>query len=547
MNGWQTQLTGSVTQDDSRIGQQDTDATVTATKDATVDGVKVAGTIALELRNRQLVDRCPNADGTVPGDGINRFSLRLQLAAGNSQSQMTAGGGGYVNFNWTYTGHVNDDGTLQSFDLKMAATALVEAGITGTDGKLYSADPPKLYTIGTEIDGIDPKNPDAVKTFDMNLGGRAQIHSFLGHQYYEDDVAKDLVALTEKLVTFNVLEVSKYYKEAEQNWQTAGRCVTVTPTAADTTLKPGQHEPVTVTIKGPPQKGKGTAPGKFTATASSGTISPASGSYSPDQPLALTFTAPQSGNPTVTVDTTSRQGKGHGTLTFKVQNGSYKLIFSSSGQLAYSGAPEHVAAAPSDGTEVRNEQWQLTSTIPLTGDPATGLSGTAPITYQQASYHLDWEGWFSGQAGPQSCYGSDVTDLTSTAAGAATVYKLTIASPTSVTLLFNSGATQPTETMHNVQTYPGNGTGGACPGADNTDPGGDTWWGEDMYFDTQQGLTYTSVSGHPARQIDTGWQAGAGDVVATRTVTGSFPWLGAPGAPTASTWTDTYEIVLSNS
>jgi hypothetical protein len=543
VNGWQTQLSGTSTHDDSRIGQQDVDATVTATKDAKVDDVNVAGTIALETRNRQLVDRCPNADGTVPGDGITRYALSVEVAAGNARAQISGSGSGYINYDWTYLGHVADDGTLRSFDLKMKATVLIEGGIRGADGKLYSAEAPKLYTVSSEIDDIDPNHPDAIKTFDMNLGGRAQIHSFLGHRYYEDKIAKDLLSVTEKLMSFNILEVSRYYKEAETNWQTPGNCVTVTPTAQDSTLAPGQHEPISVTINGPSKKG--TAAGKFTAKASAGTVSPTSGSYTPGQPLALSFTAPQTGDATVTVETTSRQGKGAGNLTFHVKNPSYKLVFTSHGQLTYSGVPEPVAAAPSNGTEVRNEQWQVSSTIPLTGDPTTGLSGAAPVGYQQSAYHLDWEGWFSGQAGPQSCYGSDVTDLTSTAPGVAAVYKLTIASPGSAALLFNSGDSHPTENMQNVQTYPGTSGAGACPGANNSLPGGTQWWSEDEYFYSRQGMS-TSVNGHPAAKIDSGWQPGTGNVVATRTITGSFPWLGAPGTPSVSTWTDTYQIVFSS-
>jgi hypothetical protein len=547
MNGWQTQLSGNSTRDDSRIGLQDTDATVTATKDAKVDDVKLNGTIALEMRNKQLVDRCPNADGTVPGDGLNLFKLQFDVSAGNAQGQISGSGTGYVDFKWTYVGHVADNGTLTSFDVKMKATTLVEGGIRGADGKLYSVEAPKLYTVSSEIDDIDPNHPEAVKQFDMDLGGRAQMHSFLGFRYYEDNIAKGLVDVVEKLMSFNVLEIARYYKEAEANWQTPGNCVTVTPTATDTTLKPGQQEPVTVTITGPPQKGKGTAPGRFTATASAGTISPSSGTYTPGRPLSLTFTAPQSGTAGVTIQTISRQGKGSGSLTFNVKNPSYKLEFTSSGQLQYSGTPEQVAAAPTQGTETRNEQWQVSTTIPLTGDPATGLSGSAPIDYQQAAYHLEWDGWFSGQAGFYSCYGFDKTDLVSTAPGVAKVYKLTVASPTSATLAFNPGDPWSTETMTYDDENPGDAAGnGKCPGGNGTLPDGNRWWSEDMYFYSQQGLE-TYDQGHQEVKIDSEWQPGGGDVVATRTISGSFPWSGAPGTPTAGTWADTYKIVLSSS
>jgi hypothetical protein len=223
---------------------------------------------------------------------------------------------------------------------------------------------------------------------------------------------------------------------------------------------------------------------------------------------------------------------------------SFTLIYTHDSQLTYSGDPEQVAAAPlqGNGTEDRNERWSLTSTIQLTGDPATGLSGSAPLSFNQASYHLEWDGWFSGQAGPKSCYGKDVTDLTGTSPGTAQVKQLTVASPTEVSLLFDTGQQQganfglppaPSETYHNVQTYQ------VCQGADNTDTGS-MWSG---YFDYFYSLQHMMSSTFGVVKIDSGWQPGVGDVYATRTIQGTFPWGGAPGQPATSYWIDRYNLV----
>jgi hypothetical protein len=534
-DGWNTKLSGKTTRDDDRIGMDDTDASVTATKEIVIDGLKLNGEIVLDTRLKQLVDKCPDSEGNVPGDGTDSYGL--SVAATSDKAGVTADG--RIGFTWKYLGHVSDGGVVHSFDVSMKMRALIEGGVRGDDGRLYSQEPPHLYTISTDIPGVDPNDPEATKAFDEEFGGRMVAHSLLGHVYYDDDVAKKLNEITEKLVSWHLVEVAGYYRQAQTYWQTPGNCVKVSPSASTTTLTPGQQVPVTATINGPPQAHKGLAPGTFTATASSGQITPASGSYTPGTPLQFTFTAPSSGKPSVTITTTSRQGKGTGTITFTVGQPHYELVYSHSSQLAYSGTPEQVAAAPKPGTEVRNEHWQLTSTIPLTGDPATGLSGTAPIDYQQAGFHLDWEGSFSGVAGPDSCDGSDVTDLVSTTPGVAKVIKLTIPTPSTASLEFDAGATWPTETTHNVQTYR------QCDGADNTDTG-NQWYGEWQYFGFQHNLM-TDVAGHDVVKIDSGWQAGTGDVIAKRTIGGTFPWGGAPDTPSTSTWTDTYEIVKTPS
>jgi hypothetical protein len=144
-----------------------------------------------------------------------------------------------------------------------------------------------------------------------------------------------------------------------------------------------------------------------------------------------------------------------------------------------------------------------------------------------------------------SCYGSDTTDLISTAPGVAAVDNLTIPSPASATLTFNPGTPNPTETTHYVDSNPGTtGGAGACPGGSGTLTNGNQWYAEDLYFEGHNGQT-TSVQGKQVVKVDSGWQPGSGNVVATRTISGSYPWLGAPGTPSAATWTDTFQIVLS--
>lgn len=534
VGGWTTQVNGTSGHDDDRLGDQDAQATITASKNAIVNGLAVSAEAKISERHRLLVDRCPSAQGTVPGDGIDRFTLSLSLASRGARASAT------IDLVPTFTdlGHVADTGKLRSFDAKLHFTGLVSVGVRGSDGRLYSQEPPRLYVVDIEHDGIDPDHPSA-GYFQEHLGGRMTAHTFLGHLIWQDDVAPKLQKLAETLYAVHLDEVARIYKQAEQGWQTPGGCVHVALSTPSTTVAPSAAVPVTATITGLMQAGGHLAGGRYTATASDGTSTPASGSYSA-QPLSLTYTAPASepagGNPEVTVTTQSKQGKGVGMLSVRVAS-SYALRYTHSSQLDYDGQPERVAAAPTSGTEDRHEQWALQSTVPLTGDPTTGLSGTGPLTFTTARYHLDWEGTFTGQG---SCPGSDVEDLTGSSAGTAQVQKLTFSSPTSVSLRFDPGQQRglsgalppaPTENYTDVQTYD------VCQGATNTSTES-RWNSAWNYFYGLQGSDSDGVA-----TIDSGWRPGTGNVVATRTVTGSFPWLGAPGTPATSTWTDTYQII----
>jgi hypothetical protein len=119
---------------------------------------------------------------------------------------------------------------------------------------------------------------------------------------------------------------------------------------------------------------------------------------------------------------------------------------------------------------------------------------------------------------------------------------LTFTSPTNVKLAFDTGKqpgqsspfpTAPSENYHDVQTYD------VCPGS-TYDSTAYLWRAKFVNFYARAGMLGGQYA---AAEIDSGWQPGTGNVVATRTVTGSFPWGGAPGTPSTSTWTDTYQII----
>lgn len=535
VNGWATDVTGSYHPDDNRIGEQDVEADVTATKKAVADNLQLTGELRLATRRHLLVDKCPAADGTVPGDGLFRFTLSASATGGGA----SVAGSADIVPSFTAVGHTDDTGRLRTFDLRMHLTVLLEMGVRGSDGKLYSQEAPRLYVVDAQRNGIDPDHPGD-GDFDLSLGGRAVAHTLLGHIIWQDDEAPKTVDLAKNMFSLYAYRLADLYKEAQQNWQTPGNCVHVSLSATQNTLSPNTSVPVTATVTGPNQPGKGLADGTYTATASAGSVAPPSGNFS-GSPTHLTFTAPASGDATVTFATQSKQGKGTASLSFHVSS-TYALRYTHSSQLDYSGDPEKIAAAPTQGTEDRHEKWALSTTIPLTGDPVSGLSGTASSGFTSANFHLEWDGWFGGQAGPQSCHGSVKYDLTGTNSGSAQVQKLTFSSPTSVSLRFDvgqpsgsSGTLPPAETERyvNVDTFD------QCPGATNNTTSS-RWYSEFSYYYIHAGMIPKADG---VAEIDSGWQPGQGDVVATRTVTGAFPWTGAPGTPSTSTWTDTYEIV----
>lgn len=530
--GWDTHVDGSSTDDPDRIGIQDVQATATATKEALVDGFHVEGKLSLHEHRHLLVDRCPGADGTVPGDGTQRYTFTAAASKGNDSASVTVD----VNPTVTLLGHVDDNGHLRSFDMRMHMVVLAYGGVRGNDGNLYSQEPPHLYIVDATRTDIDPDHPLA-GTIDYQLSGRMNYQVFLGHAIWQDEGAPAVLKMAEAYVAVEADLAAHTFKDAEQHWQ-GGDCVNVALSTPNNTVSAGAAVPVTATVTGLKQAAKHLAGGKYSASASAGTVNPPSGKYT-SAPVQLTLTAPASGDVVITITTQSRQGKGVGTLDLHV-GATYALRYTHSSQLDYDGAPEPVAAAPRSGTEDRHEQWALTSMIPLTGDPATGLSGTAPLGFTTARYHLEWDGTFSGQA---SCTGSWTQDLTGTNAGNAQVMNLTFTSPSNVKLTFDTGKQPgesgplpiaPSENYHDVQTFD------VCPGS-TYDSTAYLWRAKFSNFYARGGMG----AAYGAAEIDSGWQPGTGNVVATRTVTGSFPWGGAPGTPTASTWTDTYQIVTA--
>lgn len=532
--GWNISVTGKGSDDPSMIGEQDAQATATASVQKVADGARLAAQIQFGERERELVDRCPLADGTVPGNGLQQFSLSLGAADGKSDVSVTA----TINQQMTYTGHVDDTGKLQDFDVKLHVTMLVEGGERGTDGKLYSQDPPRLYVLDLNVDGLNPDNPYLDQLGDWHLGGAMTYHMILGHMSWDDDFAPKVLELAQELFTMNVDTIAHAYKDAEANWQTPGRCVKVALSTPSTSVQGNASVPVTATISGLWQASKGLSNGKYTASASAGTLNQTSGAYS-SEPVQLTYTAPAQGGPTITVTTQSRQGKGLDTLQLHVAS-KYELVYTHSSHLDYDGTPEMVAEAPQSGTEDRHEAYSLTSTIPLTGSPATGLTGIGPLSFTNAKYHLDFDGSWASNGGA-TCTGSWTTDVTGTTPGEADVVGLTFTSAADVKLSFSPGQrpggssplpNAPSENYHQVQTY------NACPGA-TSDTTTYTW---NSYFATFYARAGMLLGLYGSADIDSGWQAGSGNVVATRTVNGNFP-LSSAMTPSTSNWTDTYQIV----
>jgi hypothetical protein len=534
LDGWNVNVNGSSSADENRVGSPDTQVTATATKDAIEDGLHVHGELTAREHRRLLVDICPQADGTVPGDGTEHYTFETAATVGKDRASVTVD----INPTFTFLGHVDDSGRLRSFDMRMHLVVVAYGGIRGSDGRLYSDEPPHLYIVDASANDIDPDRP-LQGGWNDDLSGRMDYHVFLGHTIWQDDVAPEVLKLADVFTQLDTGLAANTFKEAEQRWQ-GGDCVNVSLSTPSTTVSAGATFPVTATVTGLKQAAKHLADGKYTATASTGTINPPSGKYT-SAPVQLTFAAPASGDPVVTVTAQSRQGKGVGTLDLHV-GATYALRYTHSSQLDYDGPPEPVAAAPRPGTEDRHEQWALSTTIPLTGDPATGLSGTGPLGFTTAQYHLEWDGTFSGQA---SCNGTWTQDLTGTNAGNAQVSKLTFTSPANVRLTFDTGKDPgetgplpiaPSENYHDVQTYD------VCPGS-TYDSTAYLWRDKFSNFYVRAGMG----AAYGAAEIDSGWQPGTGNVLATRTVTGSFPWGGAPGTPTTSTWTDTYQILTTNS
>ncbi|MFL5829443.1 MAG: hypothetical protein ACJ76X_05955 [Solirubrobacteraceae bacterium] len=358
--GWTTNVSGGSTEAPDRIGTQDTTATVDATKQIVTDGLKAEGGISLTQRIKMLVDRCPDSDGTVPGDGANDYELTFRASSHEGSAVANA----RIRMRWTYLGHVDDQGIVRTFDVKLNTTVLVEGGIRGDDGKLYSEEPPRLYVINGHADGIDPNHPQA-GVLDASLGGRATAMTFLGHIIWQDDTAPGLWDMTRKLFAFQALEVADLYKEAQAYWQTANNCVKVGLSAPTTNVRPGETLPLTATVTGPPQKGKGLAAGRFTAIVDAGALAPGSGSFQPGRSIALSLTAPGHGAATARVTTQSRQGKGADSLTFNTVPPTYGYTVQLNGT-GYYHEDDAVSGGSNDNTTYAFDTGRGDTQQPLT-------------------------------------------------------------------------------------------------------------------------------------------------------------------------------------
>ncbi|MGH3743375.1 MAG: hypothetical protein ACRDTP_00760, partial [Mycobacteriales bacterium] len=432
---WHTSMQGHQNADDTRIGDQGIADTVTASKTVSIDKLDTALRVQVAKESHELVDRCPDADGTVPGDALDKLQFALTASGGSAK----VSGSARFEIQTRLTGHVNADGSFNDFDLHMKLTALVKGGTVGKDGKLYSTKAPAYYVYEVEADHNTFASVAGAKDTPVHILRTISPHhsslgySLFGRLHFWDPIAKALWNLEYRYGGMVLVKAADDYKQAEAYWQTPGNCVTVTPSAATTKLKPGQQAAVTATVAGPPKKGKGLAPGKFTATASAGTITPTSGSYTPGHPLSFTYTAPSSGGGTsmVTIGTTSRQGKGRGTISFQIQADHYALVYThtSSGHPTFT--YQHYGVFDADGAFTEQEDLALSASAPLTVDAAgTTASGSGPLTWQRSTWSTDDNDVSnSGQDAGIRC-GIDYHDQLVTAhPGTMTVKSLTLGPP----------------------------------------------------------------------------------------------------------------------
>ncbi|HET6571445.1 MAG TPA: hypothetical protein VFG58_08165 [Solirubrobacterales bacterium] len=513
------------------------------------------------FRLKTRVDRCPDASGEEPGDGLLELDLSvsgatpgMRVSKPGSRLQATA----RPKLESKLLARVDGNGRVEDFDVRLHGTFYVAGGIaSGKPGHetLTTTDPPQLYVADVDLLGIDPHDFGKVKEGrkpTLDSIGKLKVRRILGPANADVKNASRFGRVVAGALGMEAALGSVEYLEAEEGWNGGKPCVNVTPSASATALKPGQSVPVSVTIAGPAKKG--TAPGRFTAAVDRGNVSPGQGSYEGGKQIHLTYTAPSTApeaNPILSIHTVSAQGKASGRIEFHVSEPTYKLLYThtTGGSDAYEYDNSYPPYLVDEGSWQEHRDVQVSASVPLTPGPGGTLSGSGSVHWTRSSWSSDDDNTGTNNAGG-TCENEDREQLTGAGAGALRVNSLSLgASPSADVVLSDLRETW------RQNDVPKSGGSEECPGNVQDYPRSELLTEIDLaHSDSGDVVGTTSDESEGCfcmssveLRVDSGWQAGSGEVAATRTLEGTTPYALGPEGPegTTITYRDTFEILRS--
>ena len=497
----------------------------------------------LKFRLRHRFDRCPDAEGTVPGDG--RFQVRMGMTGqrrGSAKLQATFD----PRFTFDLTGHVGDDGKLHSYDVRMHGTEYIASGKL-EHGVLVTTEEPQLWVLDASLEGLPPNAPELIGKTALGKLGHFKLERAVAPSSGTVKTAQQFGELGIAALAIGVMTAGEDLKKAEAGWNGDRPCVKVEP-QEEITVRAGQSASGALTVSGPPKKG--TAPGTFTTSVELGSVVPAQGAFAPGKPVEVTYTAPATllhdEYQQVHLHTVSRQGRAEGHVVVHILAAPYKLVFThtTAGEDAYHYDNSFPPYVVDYGDFQEHRDVQVSATVPLKQEEfGEGFEGSGPVRWTRSSWSYE-DDKVSSDNGGGTCELDNQEALSGEAGGTLAVSELELGdAPSADVVLSGLG-----ETWHQHDVS-GSGGSDECPGLDRDYQRSYLMTEIDLAHDErgdvrstesdESGLL-TSIGLH----LDSGWHPGTGNVVATRTISGASPYTLGPGAEaTAMTYTDTFRVV----
>jgi hypothetical protein len=505
-----------------------------------VNGVEIGFGNDLELAS--FADACPDKAGDVTGTTLINYALRVS-ARGNAKDRAVAfAGGAQVRGDGTFQAHVGADGKIRDYDLQVKVTIV------------YDGPRPGLFGIGTRIahERIEQKlsfvhlrvgkvtTNDFVAAFSkatLSGSGFGLYISRADFANYRETVINEIALL------YGFSEAA--LERSQKNFFDEAKCLTAKFDPASLSgVAPGSTNPVGVTVSSVRDGQPVSMP--VTLKAAPGDVTPKQ-ARSGSSPIQANLTVSQKPNETTTlgVDGTSNRGRLTGEMT-ATTTGPLTLVYtpSSTANASYS-YDQSSGSFVNKGTYSEQRSLGMTATVPVTS-PSQGqsASGSGALTWTGApSWNTDDLNTSTAQGLAQTCTIDYHTTYSAFTAGVLQVKSLTVGTPgpggaPNIQLdVIVHGVGEHSHLDETVQSGP-------CPGFPNDS--------DTNHFESElnQMHGYLGDSVQPVGKgfevkINTGWQPGTGNVVATRTVSWSHEGARPGGPADAIHISDTFQLIRS--
>ena len=477
--------------------------------------------MTLDVGSEGFAARCPDFLGDVSGHA--RFRLGQTVAGANGGA--SAAYGYSLDASGRATGHVGKDGKLSDFDLVVKTTIVLS--VSGSGGG-HSAHTSQTYSSTIAYFHVVPGSPATQWT--------AQVNS---NVISTSPNATASLTLLESLGAVAVEgEAANAFAAAQTVWYDQAACLKATFNPASLDKLQGTSGPVKVGVTAVSDGRPVTL--SLNATAGGGSVTPAQArAASSPATFDFTFAQPHYGSSYLHVDGVSERGRVEDSV---VGNEPSLAVVDTESSTASVSFPYDFSSGTyvNRGTHSEQRNVVLSSQVPLAHPPLPlggPLSGSAPMNWQSYSWTRDDDNTSTSNGGGLCTIDTNLT-LTSVTPGTLKVKSLRINTPgqggtPQIALdLVVSGAL---ENWHQAETT----QSGPCP-AFQSDFTANYLLGDLTAFHRASNLG--GNNGYEF-QINSGWQPGRGNVIATQTITGTLPYPYPATSGQVIHFTDTLQVI----